>query len=41
MRLNDGEQVLLEMMRGIAGTGKVGRKMIVKKGKMMLGKRVL
>jgi hypothetical protein len=41
MRLTDGEQVLLEMMRAIAGTGKVGRKMIVKKGKMMLGKRVL
>ena len=41
MRLTDGEPVLLEMMRAIAGTGKIGRKMIAKKGKMMLGRRVL
>jgi hypothetical protein len=41
MRLTDGEPVLLEMMRAIAGTGKIGRKMIVKKGKMMFGKRIL
>lgn len=41
MRLTGGEQVLLELMQAIAGTGKIGRKMIVKKGKMMLGRRVL
>ncbi|TMC27311.1 MAG: hypothetical protein E6J04_03940 [Chloroflexi bacterium] len=41
MRLTDGEPVLLEMMRAIAGTGKIGRKMIVKRGRMMFGKRIL
>ncbi len=41
LRLPLGEEALREVIRVIAGTGRVGKETIVKRGKLMLGKRVL
>src|SRR6266700_1921419 len=41
LRLPAGEAPLKEVIEVIAGTGRVGKETIVKRGKLMLGKRVL
>jgi len=41
LRLPLGEEPLREVMSVIAGAGRVGKETIVKRGKLMLGKRVL
>lgn len=41
LRLPAGETALWEMIEVIAGAGRVGKETIVKRGKMLLGERVL
>src|SRR6266487_4762236 len=41
LRLPSGEEPLREVISVIAGAGRVGKETIVKRGKLMLGKRVL
>jgi hypothetical protein len=41
LRLPAGEAPLLEIISVIAGTGRVGKETMVKRGKLLLGKRVL
>jgi hypothetical protein len=41
LRLPAGEAALREVIEVIAGAGRVGKETIVKRGKMLLGRRVL
>lgn len=41
LRLPEGEDALRETIAAIAGTGRVGKDTIIKRGKMLLGYRVL
>ena len=41
LRLPEGDAALLEVINVIAGAGRVGKETIVKRGKLLLGKRVL
>jgi len=41
LRLPEGEDALRETIPAIAGTGRVGKDTIIKRGKMLLGRRVL
>ena len=41
LRLPEGEDALRETIAAIAGTGRVGKDTIIKRGKMLLGRRVL
>jgi hypothetical protein len=41
LRLPTGEEALREVLGVIAGAGRVGKETIAKRGKMLLGRRVL
>jgi hypothetical protein len=41
LRLPTGEEALREVLGVIAGAGRVGKETIVKRGKLLLGRRVL
>lgn len=41
LRLPEGEDALRETIAAIANAGRVGKETIVKRGKMVLGRRVL